>query len=162
MPAGRPTIYSDVLAATICQRMADGESLRAICRDDAMPDMVTVYKWIGKYPEFANQYKAAQEDRVTTFAEEMVDIADNGSNDWMLKHDPENPGWLANGELVQRTRLRLDTRKWLLAKMAPKKYGDKIAIGGSEDMPPVQTRSTLDISGMTLEELEVLQKALTK
>lgn len=109
--------------------MADGESLRSICRDPAMPALSSVFLWVSKYPKFSEQYKLAMASRADAVFEEMFDIADDGSNDWMeiQDKDGENVGWKLNGEHVQRSRLRLDTRKWALSKMMPKKYGDKLA-----------------------------------
>ena len=58
--------------------------------------------------------------------EEMIDIADNATNDWMERQGEKSSGWVLNGDHVQRSRLMIDTRKWMLAKMQPKKYGEKI------------------------------------
>lgn len=59
-------------------------------------------------------------------AEGLLDISDDARNDWMRQHGKNDEGWVANGENVHRSRLRVDTRKWLLSKMLPKKFGDKI------------------------------------
>jgi hypothetical protein len=69
-------------------------------------------------------YARAKDDCCYAMAESIVDIADDGSNDWMASNNPKNPGWMVNGEAVQRSRLRVDTRKWLLAKLQPRKYGE--------------------------------------
>ena len=124
---GRPTTYNEEIASLICGRMANGESLRSICRDDAMPALSTVFLWVSKHPDFSEQYKLAMASRADAMFEEMFDIADDGQNDWMEIQDKEgdNAGWRFNGEHVQRSRLRIDTRKWALSKMLPKKYGDK-------------------------------------
>ena len=58
----------------------------------------------------------------------MLDIADDAANDWMEREGENSQGWQLNGEHVQRTRLRLDTRKWIAARLAPKKYGDKVDV----------------------------------
>ena len=127
MAGGRPTDYNEKIAAEICGRMSCGESLRSICRSDGMPAISSVFLWIAKFPEFSEQYKLAMASRADALFEEMFDIADDGQNDWMeiQDKDGENVGWKLNGEHVQRSRLRLDTRKWALSKMMPKKYGDK-------------------------------------
>ncbi len=125
---GRPTTYNQEIASEICGRMANGESLRSVCRSDDMPAMSTVFLWVSKHESFSEQYKLAMASRADAMFEEILDIADDGQNDWMEKQgkEGESIGWVLNGEHVQRSRLRVDTRKWALSKMMPKKYGDKI------------------------------------
>lgn len=125
---GRPSDYTEELAETICLRLAEGESLRSVCRDDGMPCKKTVLRWISRLPEFRAQYVRAKEEGAEAIAEEMFDIADDGTNDWMekLDKDGEAVGYQLNGEHVQRSKLRIDTRKWYLSKIMPKKYGDRI------------------------------------
>lgn len=128
MPAGRPTIYSDELVDIICSRISGGESLKRICECDDMPGKTIVFQWLGKYPEFLEKYEAAREAQAHLLAEETLEIADDGRNDWMAKNDPDNPGYAANGENIQRARLRVDARKWFASKLLPKKYGDRQAV----------------------------------
>ncbi len=120
--------YNEAIALEICERLVEGESLRTICKDDDMPNKSTVFRWIDSNPEFRDQYARAREFQADTMADEMQDIADDGSNDWMEKHDHEGNaiGWQLNGEHVQRSKLRIDIRKWNASKLKPKKYGDKI------------------------------------
>lgn len=84
------------------------------------PVLSTVFLWIGKYPEFSEQYRLAMASRADAMFEDMIEIADDGRN-FMETEQGEK----FNSEHVQRSRLRLDTRKWMLSKMLPKKYGDK-------------------------------------
>lgn len=125
---GRPTLYTQELADQICERLANGESMRSVCRDDKMPCMTSVFKWLREKAEFAQQYARAKEESADALFEELLDIADNGTNDWMETQgkDGENIGWKLNGEAMQRSRLRVDTRKWALSKLKPKKYGERI------------------------------------
>ncbi|MBX9488833.1 DNA packaging protein [Yersinia enterocolitica] len=125
---GRPSDYTEELAETICLRLAEGESLRSVCRDDGMPCKQTVLRWISRNAEFRAQYVRAKVEGAEAIAEELFDIADDGTNDWMekLDKDGEAIGCQLNGEHVQRSRLRIDTRKWYLSKIMPKKYGDRI------------------------------------
>lgn len=111
--------------------------MRTVCADDAMPCMTTVFKWLREKPEFTQQYTRAKEESADAMFEEMMDIADDGTNDWMEAHTKEGEalGWRENGEALQRSRLRVDTRKWALSKLKPKKYGDKIALGGDPENP---------------------------
>lgn len=122
----RPSEYNPRTASAICERVACGQTIREICSADDMPAMSTVFKWLNKNPEFAEQYARAKEAQADFLAEEMLEIADDGTNDWMERQGGASPGWMVNGEAVQRSRLRVDARKWLMAKMAPKKYGDRI------------------------------------
>lgn len=129
---GRPLTFTSGIAAAICERLASGETLRAVCRDDAFPGESTVRGWVVDNVEgFAAQYTRAREIGYLTMADELLDVADDGTNDWMARSGP-SPGWEINGEHVSRSRLRLDTRKWLLSKALPKIYGDKTAITGAD------------------------------
>jgi hypothetical protein len=85
------------------------------------------------YIEFRHQYARAREAQADFLAEEILQIADDGEND---TYATEN-GPAVNHDVVQRSRLRVDARKWLASKLAPKKYGDKLAVGGADDMPPI-------------------------
>jgi hypothetical protein len=77
----------------------------------------------------------AREEQADYFAEEILEIADDATNDWMERRDREgnNIGWQENGEAMQRSRLRVDARKWLMSKMAPKKYGEKSTVDMNVD-----------------------------
>lgn len=149
---GRPSDYSEELAESICLRLAEGESLRSVCRDEGMPCKKTVLRWISRFPEFRAQYVRAKEEGAEAIAEELFDIADDGSNDWMekLDRDGEAIGWQLNGEHVQRSKLRIDTRKWYLSKIMPKKYGDRI-----------QHDQQITVKSLSDEELEKRLQELT-
>ncbi|EGT5766519.1 DNA packaging protein [Cronobacter sakazakii] len=125
---GRPSDYTEELAEIICLRLAEGESLRSVCRDEGMPSKQAVLRWLARNESFRAQYVRAKEEGAEAIAEELFDIADDGSNDWMekLDKDGEAVGYQLNGEHVQRSKLRIDTRKWYLSKILPKKYGDRI------------------------------------
>lgn len=127
---GRPSSYSPELADEICARIAGAESMRRVCEDEAMPDRVTVFRWLRTHDEFRNQYARAKEESADAMMEEILDIADDGTNDWMevFDKDGESVGWKLNGEHVQRSKLRIDSRKWLMSKMKPKKYGEKLEV----------------------------------
>lgn len=131
MSAERPIRFSEELAEAICERLACGESLRKICLSDDMPAQSTVYKWLldPERESFVEQYARARELQADTLFDECQDIADDGSNDYM--GDDEK----YNGDAVQRSRLRIDTRKWMAGKLRPKKYGDKTLIGSDPDNP---------------------------
>lgn len=111
----------------ICERLSSGEPLRQICRDEHMPAWQGVYQWMEKDEDVARRIAHAREVGFDAIAEEALDIADNGTNDWMAKYGKEDeaPGYELNGEHVQRSKLRIETRLKLLAKWSPKKYGER-------------------------------------
>lgn len=123
---GRPSDFTAEIADRICDLITEGNSLRAIEDMDGMPSKTTILRWVAKHPEFRDQYARACEARTDAHADEIIAIADDGHNDWMLKNHGENVAWVENGEALRRSQLRIDARKWLMSKMAPKKYGDRI------------------------------------
>lgn len=134
---GRPSEYEPETAAEICEHIANGMTLRSIGALEGMPRVSTIFKWLSKYPEFAEQYARAKEDQLQAMADEIADIADDGSNDYMERFDKDGKslGYFLNGEHVQRSKLRIESRKWLLSKLAPKKYGDALTLKGDESAP---------------------------
>jgi len=130
---GRPTEYSIELADSICERIADGESLKTICHSESMPCMSSIFNWLRKDKEFVEKYARAKEAQVEALAEELLDIADDATNDWMDKRFGETEVRVIDNEAIQRSKLRVDTRKWLMSKLQPKKYGEKLDLnhGGS-------------------------------
>lgn len=116
----------------VLRRIAEGESLRQIAKDEGMPAPATVCDWAAADPVFAEQYARAKEAQMDRYAEEILEIADDATNDWMQnKHGDKT----LDAEHVQRSRLRVDSRKWLMSKLAPKKYGEKVQIGGDPEQP---------------------------
>lgn len=127
---GRPSLFTQQLADHICERISLGETLRSICADPALPDRVTIYRWLDKYPEFCNQYTKARLLQADTYFDQIVEEA-------FSSHD------------AGIGRLRMDALKWVSSKLAPKKYGDRIehehtgsqklnltfTIGGRNDEP---------------------------
>lgn len=107
---GRPSKYSDELAEKICEKIANGRSLRSICAEDGMPPMKTIYRWLEANEEFRHQYARARDKQADYFAEEIIEIADSAE---------------AESAAVSKAKLQIDARKWAASKIAPKKYGDK-------------------------------------
>lgn len=139
----KETVYSDEKANAICERIADGESLRTICEDEAMPSKSTVFEWLAddRYEAFRTKYARAREAQADALFDEMLDIADDGRNDWMEKKnaDGDVTGWQENGEALRRSDMRIKTRQWMASKLQPKKYGDKLDVqhGGKIALTPV-------------------------
>ena len=118
MPGGRPSKYSVEAAEEICARLAEGESLRAICREDHLPSESTVRQWALEDREgFSARYTQARDIGLDCLADEVLEIADGGSDD------------------VARDRLRFDARRWHLSKLAPKRYGEKVEVAGDQERP---------------------------
>jgi len=115
---GRPSDYTDEMAATICERIACGESLRAMCRDDdSLPSERAVYRWLLDNEAFRQQYARARDFQSEPHLEDIIEIADN-------------PDLEPNDK-----RVRIDARKWAMSKLSAKKYGDKQLIGSDPDNP---------------------------
>ena len=135
---GRPSKYTQDLADRICHMLAQGYSLRTVGKEEWCPDLATIFSWMRSHPDFLKQYEKAKEESADALVEEMFDIADNGSNDWIEQNDHDNPWYKMNGEAIQRSRLRVDIRKRAASKLKPKKYGEKLALWWSDDMQPIQ------------------------
>lgn len=120
-------VFSQELFDQICDRMADGESLRKICLSDDMPSKGTVMRWLAEDDggKLRDQYARARDMQADALFDECLDIADDGVNDWV---EDQDGGEKYNGDHVQRARLRIDTRKWMAGKLRPKKYGDKLDV----------------------------------
>ncbi|WP_174523910.1 terminase small subunit-like protein [Novosphingobium naphthalenivorans] len=113
------------LQRAICERIMLGESVRAICDDMSMPARSTVMNWLRDDPEFRTAYALAKQLQADMLADEIIDIADDGRNDWVeRKREDGSTQVVFDHENVQRSKLRVDSRKWLAAKLAPKRYGD--------------------------------------
>ncbi len=152
-PRGGVTTFTDDLAQEICERLAEGEPLRQICRDDHMPAWRTVYEWKDADEDFAARIARARIVGADAIAEEVLEIADDDSRDWIVVRNEEGQpvDIRIDGEHVQRSKLRIETRLKLLAKWFPKKYGDRQVIAGDPDNPLLQPRV---IDPATLSEAE--------
>ena len=100
----------------------EGNSLRATLKRDSMPTSTTFYEWIDSDKQKALHYARACEKRADSIFDEILEIADETSNDTIITERGE----IQNSEWIARSRLKVDARKWMLGKMNPKKYGDKI------------------------------------
>lgn len=141
----KPMLYDPAVGDRICELLMEPLSLRKICERDDMPSKATVLKWLGSNPEFAAQYARAREMQADALFDETLDIADDATNDWMKRNDPKNPGWVENGEALQRSRLRIDARKWMAGKLRPKKYGDKTVLSNDPENPLPDAGVKIDV-----------------
>ena len=111
----------------ICEHISENKaSLRDALKLDGMPPAITFYDWIDSDELKAKQYARACEERADAIFEEIIDISDDGTNDWMTKRIGDLDIEVVNTEHIQRSKLRVDSRKWMLSKMNPKKYGDRM------------------------------------
>lgn len=127
---GRPSTYDPQVAESICERIAEGEPLRQICRDTGIP-WRTVYHWLADNPDFSARFARARDIGHDAIAEECLEIADDGTFDAI---EGEDGSMRTNSEVIQRSKLRVETRLKLLAKWSPKKYGDKLDLNHSGDI----------------------------
>jgi hypothetical protein len=113
---GRPSIYSEDLATTICDRIAGGEFLRTICREPGMPTLPTVTQWVSRDREgFADRYWNARCAQAVLWSEDVLSLLDDAA-------DEENMA------KVQAARCRSDARKWLLSKLLAARFGDRLQL----------------------------------
>lgn len=146
-PLGRPSLYSEELCAEICARLAEGESLRSICRDDGMPHLITVLRWVGseQHAAFRMQYAEARSAGLEHKADEILEIAD---------------AEIASGDstAVAKQRLQIDARKWILSKLVPKKYGDTSTLSiGNKEGETLKVESNAENAALTVHLAEVLR-----
>ena len=106
----------------VCDRIAEGQSLRAICEQDDMPDKETIRRWLSgdKEGELCAQYARAREEQADFYADDIIAIADD------------------TGRTPEDRRVKIDARKWVASKLKPKRYGDKLALGGADDLPAIR------------------------
>ena len=157
MSAGRPSLYTEEIGNEICARLTEGESLNSICQAEHMPAESTVRAWAlaADHPISAN-FARARELGYLKMAEDLLDIADDGRNDYMLRKRGDDDVEVVNHEHISRSKLRVDTRKWILSKMLPKVYGEKVQAevtgkDGKDLVPEAQPR---ELARAILAELE--------
>lgn len=151
----RPSRYTQKLADDICEQLAEGRSLRSICADKKMPNRSTVFRWLADNDKFRDQYARAREEQADVFFEEIIEIADEECTTVRAdKHSTSDDDGEGNTEVVfdttavMRNRLRVDARKWAAAKLAPKKYGDRVALDhGLQDDLADKLRAARDRAG---------------
>lgn len=119
-PGGRPTLYSKDIADSICEKIAQGSSMRTVCEDESMPAMSTVFKWLREHKEFSEQYASACEERTEAQNELLLELGDEALE------EAQNADPKAANAVVSAVKLKADNLKWVMSKQKPKKYGEKI------------------------------------
>lgn len=124
----RELVIDHICDQIVCSSRGIGNILTAGYEGYVLPSYSTVMKWLTEDESLSERYAGAKEAQADYMADEILDIADDGMNDWMEKNDKDGAciGYQLNGEHVQRSRLRIDSRKWLASKLKAKKYGDKL------------------------------------
>lgn len=129
---GRPSKYSDEVVNKICHLISTSTiSLKRLLEEDkSLPKHATVYNWLndGKHKDFLDKYTRAREAQADLIVDEMIEIADNATNDYMMVQRGDEVVEVENREFTNRSRLRIETRKWVSSKLKPKKYGDKLDV----------------------------------
>ncbi|KKL96204.1 hypothetical protein LCGC14_1846820 [marine sediment metagenome] len=153
-PNGKPkprrsTEYDEKIAAEVCNRVAAGEGLRAICKDPGFPCHQIIYQWLAAEPTFMTAYTRAREAQMEVWAEDCTDIADDATNDFMERINKAGTAErVPDPETVQRSKLRIDTRLRLMAKLNARRFGDKVEVELSGSVK-VQTMTDAELEAQT-------------
>jgi hypothetical protein len=115
--------YSPELADRVCELMVEGVSLREICGMPGMPSRQSIFNWLEKSEEFRQRYEIARLMQVEYWAHEIIEIADDASDDFVINEEGER---VIDHENINRARLRVDARKWLMSKLNPQRFGDRV------------------------------------
>ena len=123
--AGRPTLYTEELAAKILDEISSGKSLRSVCKAEGMPHESTVRLWKLEDREgFSTRYARALELQADAIFDEALEIADTQQIVLKTKTFADGKTETTDGDMVERSKLRVETRKWFLARLLPKRYGE--------------------------------------
>ena len=145
MSRGRPSTYTEEMGNLICDKLTEGVSLRKLCMQPEFPTASTVYVWLDRFPDFAEKYARAREAATEDMLEDILQIADDD------KIDPNDK------------RVRIDTRKWVMGRLKPKKYGDKQTVDvGNKDGETLKVDSNVDTAALTLQLAAALREAEAK
>lgn len=129
MPGGRPSEYTAEKADEICALIATDSriSVKAIGEMEDMPCASTIFKWLRENAEFAESYARAKADQAELLVDEMLTIADDGELDRTTRINRAGEEYqVTDQDVIQRSKLMVDTRKWIASKLKPKKYGDRV------------------------------------
>ena len=153
-PGRKPTPYDETAALDVCVELMSGRTLRSICEDEAAPSRRAVYTWLAVVPAFRDAYARAREAQMQGWADDIIEIADDTSQDYVDREKADGSiEKELNAEAVQRSKIRIDARKWLMSKLAPRTFADKVE---------VEVSTTVKIEALTDEELEAkARQALT-
>jgi hypothetical protein len=121
--------YDPKIVKEILERVSAGESFTPLVMDLAKnqgyPSLTIIRDWLVENGDFKKGLELARLEQADVLFDEIIEIADNSRNDWMLKNDPGNPGWIENGENIQRSKMRIEARKYVAARLRPRLYGER-------------------------------------
>jgi hypothetical protein len=118
--------YSPEIADLICDHIAEGASLRQICQNPNMPARSTIFVWLEEHEDFARSYTLARQIQIEDLMDEILEIADDSSNDWIDGEGPDGKRYrVFNPDSIRQSKLRIGARKWLISKLMPKRYSWK-------------------------------------
>lgn len=135
---GTKTIFTPELCSKICDFVIEGYTMRQIAAMDGMPTKASIFRAMSRNEDFAAAYAEARDLQTMMWEDDLTDIADNSNNDWVEKERANGSTEIAlNHEAMQRSKLRIETRKWLMACRKPQKYGTKVSqeISGPDGGP---------------------------
>jgi len=135
MGAGRPSSYSKIMADAICEQIALGRSVSQISNDPDFPSETTIYNWLNAFPEFVEQYARARELQAEHYASEIIALADTPVEARKITIKADGGEEVTVGDSVERSKLQIESRKWIAMKLLPKKYGEKLAVSGDDGGP---------------------------
>ena len=124
----RPSEFTQEMADRICEMLADGLKLAEICRNEGMPAASTIFRWLAAQPEFERHYGMARRACAHRLEDEIIEIADNVAAD----NPPTAEGSARPASYVgiQRDKLRIEARRWLIRRLAPRRYGKRDPYAG--------------------------------
>lgn len=137
------TIYTPELAAKFCAAIADGGTIRSVCKKAGMPSKATVFRWLAEHADFQKLYETATDERTDVMIDEIVDIADNCK---------------ADADSIRKAKLRIHARVEQAQRMKPRKYGAKVQLTG-DGGGPIQAQASLDVAGLSTAALAEIMKA---
>ncbi len=140
--------YTKALGERICAKIAEGMTTRQVCALDGMPNRATLFRWLAAHPKFREQYDEAREVQLESMADELLEIADDATHDLKTVTKNGEDIQVVDHEYINRSKLRVDTRKWLLSKRLPKKYGDRqqMELTGADGKPLTTTPPDITIN----------------
>lgn len=154
-----PTAYTEERAARICDLLAEGVSLTDVCKEVGVPRSL-VHRWVvDDHEGFAARYARARHIMALGWADELMHIADDRSRDYKVNEEGK---MVPDYDVIQRSRLRVDTRKWILAKMLPKVYGDKVIaeVTGKDGAALEAPSTTINVLALEPEQRAQLKQIL--
>lgn len=130
--------YDESRARKVCELIADGMSLRTACKQEGMPSVAAFLDWCADRPDLADRYARARQTMLDVLAEDILHISDTPVEGVITKTS-EDGVEETRADMIHHRKLQVDARKWILSKLQPQKYGEKLALGGDKDQPLIVT-----------------------